>query len=189
VTRRTKPAPQQGHYRETEERLQEVTTALSYATAEAGKVWTYDDPVFRQLRAIWETVMKFRVRLDNECVAQHGVLPSEASPYITLGGADLAEGEIVRDGQFWGPWEYKATSLVLDYKNGQYEVDLERCNSSAEILDWIVQVAGKSFITEADLGHLIRALDDLACSLQSKVCGLGHDKRFAFAEHLRKVTL
>jgi hypothetical protein len=76
-----------------------------------------------------------------------------------------------KDGQRWGRWEYKASNLtlVLDNEGWEYEVDLEECNNSAEILDWIVQVSQKAFAKSSDVGDLVRALDDLADGLQDKV--------------------
>ncbi len=103
-------------------------------------------------------------------------------------GADLAKpAPKPKDGTKWGKWVYHAHNLTLEYqgKNGRwYEVDLERCNDSAQILDWLVQVLDKGWSTRADIGDLLRALDDLAGQLQSKVCGFGKNHRFSYARHL-----
>jgi len=74
-------------------------------------------------------------------------------------------------GMRWGPWRYDAKTLELKYsKDGYtYEVDLERCNSSAQILDWVCQVSQKSWCSVADLGHLVNALDALL-DPQEHVC-------------------
>jgi hypothetical protein len=58
----------------------------------------------------------------------------------------------------------------------EYEVDLERCRTAAEILDWIAQVAGKNWATDQILADLVRALDDVF-SLQSTVCPFGNARR------------
>ena len=92
-----------------------------------------------------------------------------------------------KDGTKWGKWVYHAHNLTLEYEGASgawYEVDLERCNDSAQILDWLVQVLHKGWSTRADIGDLLRALDDLAGQLQSKVCGFGKNHRFSYARHL-----
>lgn len=55
-----------------------------------------------------------------------------------------------------------------------YEVDLERCRTSAEALDWIMQVAGKTWATDAVIAGLVRALDD-CLSPQAHLCGCGRE--------------
>ena len=69
-------------------------------------------------------------------------------------------------GKQWGPWSYDAERLVLthqnkDYPGSWYEVDLERCDTSAETLDWIFQVAAKDWGVPKTLGYLIHAIADL----------------------------
>ncbi len=74
----------------------------------------------------------------------------------------------------WGNWDYNPSNLTIGHKNGYY-IDLERCSDSASILDWIAQVSGKSkMFTHEDVGHLVRALDDII-GLQERICGNGTD--------------
>jgi len=67
----------------------------------------------------------------------------------------------------WGPWTLNQDTLELAISvkregwNRCYEVDLERIKSSAAMLDWIMQVANKSWTTPEDIGHLVRALNDI----------------------------
>jgi hypothetical protein len=68
------------------------------------------------------------------------------NPDGTPGATDGRRSRAVR--RAWGPWRLDAERLVLDYyEDGGwvYEVDLERCLSSPEVLDWIAQVAGKGW--------------------------------------------
>ena len=58
-----------------------------------------------------------------------------------------------------------------------YEIDLEDCNTSGQILDWICQVSQKTWCTPADAGQLVQALNDLL-DPQAHVCGCGGEKRF-----------
>ena len=94
----------------------------------------------------------------------------------------------IEDGRHWGRWVYRHTTLTLGLWYGDrliYEVDLERCNDAAEILDWIVQVSHKSYIDSAEIGKLVVALDDLADGLQPNVCPSGRYVHFDFRKHLQ----
>lgn len=78
----------------------------------------------------------------------------------------------VTNGKRWGHWEYKKNNLTLVFRGseGQYEVDLERCNTSSEILDSILQISQKQWITPEDIGNLVRALDELAGHGLQAIC-------------------
>lgn len=70
------------------------------------------------------------------------------------------------DGDSWGPWVYHAATRELGYRDGErqretYWVDLDRCRSGGEVLDWIAQLEEKAWLTETDLGHFVRALNDV----------------------------
>ncbi len=41
----------------------------------------------------------------------------------------------------FGNWTFRPETLVLRHEKAQHEVDLEQCTTSAEVLDWICQVA------------------------------------------------
>lgn len=65
----------------------------------------------------------------------------------------------------FGPWNFKQSTreLTIDKEEAgegqeRYAIDLDRCTTSAEVLDWIIQVAGKSWATDCVLASLIRAL-------------------------------
>jgi excisionase family DNA binding protein len=80
--------------------------------------------------------------------------------------------EEITHGYTWGRWTYDARTLVLHHP--YYEVDLERCIDVHSILDWILQVAGKTWATSSDIGDLVRALAELAgYGLQGAVCPFG----------------
>ncbi len=53
-----------------------------------------------------------------------------------------------------------------------YEVNLDQCDTSAGVLDWIAQLAGKTWVTNDDLGDLVRALDEIL-DFQASLCGGG----------------
>jgi hypothetical protein len=54
----------------------------------------------------------------------------------------------------------------------EYEVDLAECSDSAKVLDWIIPVSGKGWVSAKVLAGLIYALDDIL-HLQATVCGSG----------------
>ena len=93
-----------------------------------------------------------------------------------------------RHGDTWGDWKYDREGLALVYRentNDVYEVDLERCATPGEVLDWIAQITGKTWGTVECVGHLARALDDLL-HLQENVVHLAPAKSFDVAGYLGK---
>jgi hypothetical protein len=74
----------------------------------------------------------------------------------------------------WGPWTFNTKHISLDHA-GQYDIALSTCTSSADVLDWIAQVASKSWADDATLAHLVRAFDDVLM-LQANYCGNGEDR-------------
>lgn len=88
-------------------------------------------------------------------------------------------------GQRWGKWQLTA-NLTLVFDRWKYEIDLERIDMCAEMLDWIFQLAPKRFISNADLGHFVRALNEIFCP-QHNLCGMGREHPFNAAEYLRRL--
>lgn len=70
----------------------------------------------------------------------------------------------------WGPWRLDPTTRVLT--TDRYEVDLDTCTTPAQVLDWIAQVAGKTWADPTTLAGLVRALDDVL-HLQRRLCPFG----------------
>lgn len=85
-----------------------------------------------------------------------------------------------------GHWLFDPDAFVLKFlkdpakKNGPwlYEVDLDQCKNSAQILDWIAQVSKKRFVNNVALGDLMLFLDDLF-DLQKNVCSFGKSARIS----------
>ena len=92
----------------------------------------------------------------------------------------------------WGAWRYNPDNLTLEIdsklsgasKDNPYYVDLERCDTSAEILDCLCQLLHKNWCPPEQIGYLLKAIDELADILQSKVCSSGKDKPFNMKKHL-----
>jgi hypothetical protein len=79
----------------------------------------------------------------------------------------------------WGPWhlDHNTRVLYVEESNGyRYEVDLDDCLSSAQVLDWICQIAGKTWADDTTLAGLVRAIDDVLTP-QAHLCSSGQDKR------------
>src|SRR5919106_3305576 len=72
---------------------------------------------------------------DTEWTALHVVLASDLP--------DPVLGANVPNGTTWGNWRCDKELLTLEHAQG-YEIDLERCTTCAEVLDWLCQLAGKS---------------------------------------------
>jgi hypothetical protein len=72
----------------------------------------------------------------------------------------------------WGPWRLDPQWYVLVRADPWYEIDLEKCTTSAHVLDWIMQINGKTWGDHATLAGLVRAFDDLLHP-QSTLCSFG----------------
>jgi hypothetical protein len=76
-----------------------------------------------------------------------------------------------------GDWVYCSKTLVLRYRKGtrEYEVDLEQCLTSAELLDWIFQFARKRWVTRESVGDLVTILK-LLLHPQANLCSYGKER-------------
>lgn len=88
----------------------------------------------------------------------------------------------------WGPWKLDTRNLVLYmmYENTdtrRYEVDLEQCLTSAGTLDWIMQIANKTWADKDDsvIAGLVRAIDDVIRP-QAFLCSFGGSRRISRAK-------
>lgn len=79
----------------------------------------------------------------------------------------------------WDVWRLNADNLTLVCGTWQrYYVDLERCTSSAEVLDWIIQISNKLWATPKLMVGLLHALDDVL-NLQGTLCPGGRSRRLS----------
>ena len=75
----------------------------------------------------------------------------------------------------WGNWVYDAKHLTLTYRPTRYEIDLERLDTCAAMLDTIFQIGMKGWGAK-NVSDLIHALDYLMqpqATLCSFKCDLG----------------
>ncbi len=78
----------------------------------------------------------------------------------------------------WEPGPYHTLSLSVSdgaETRSWYEIDLKQCRTSAEVLDWIAQIAKKPWCTHQILADLVRELDK-ELGLQSNLCGGGEEQ-------------
>jgi hypothetical protein len=88
----------------------------------------------------------------------------------------------------WGPWRLDTGTLELVYmgeRGGRYPIDLERCGTSAEMLDWIFQLHGKSWTSATDIGDLVDAFHDVF-NPQGTLCSCGNSKAIDASAYLRR---
>src|SRR5262249_11814634 len=74
-----------------------------------------------------------------------------------------------------GGWTYDPERLVVTYRvttSYVYEVDLEQCTTSAEMLDWIFQVAKKTWARGEVVRDLVKILNKLLRP-QGTLCSFG----------------
>lgn len=76
----------------------------------------------------------------------------------------------------WGNWYLDIETLTLCFKGSDYYIDLELIDSSAQMLDWIFQIAEKTTYTAKDAKDLLRALSDIF-DPQANYCPSGTNKR------------
>ena len=75
------------------------------------------------------------------------------------------------------PWRFNSRSLTLSYVAPQerYYVKLKECATSAGMLDWIMQVAGKYWATDEVVASLVRELNRLL-NPQGNLCSCGEER-------------
>jgi hypothetical protein len=86
----------------------------------------------------------------------------------------MKEGEFAPSLEDWNYWRIDSTNYML--VGIWYEVDLERCCSSAEVLDWIIQISQKGWATPDVLSGLIHSLGWIL-DPQRHLCSFGANKR------------
>lgn len=77
-----------------------------------------------------------------------------------------------------GLWKYQESNLTLNLTvRPWYEIDLERCNTSAQVLDWIIQIAKKRWATPEIIADLAKILDR-CLDIQKNICSTGVNRKF-----------
>lgn len=83
----------------------------------------------------------------------------------------------------WGPWVLNSdnATLCLVLPPWAYCIDLENRTGPAQVLDWVAQVANKTWGDDATVAGLVRALDGVL-GLQPHLCSSGQPGRLTVAQ-------
>ncbi len=79
----------------------------------------------------------------------------------------------------WLPWELKTDTLSLEYEDYQFPID--ELTDSAHALDWIYQIAAKSWADDRVIAGLIRAIHDIH-DPQANICSFRADRKSTRAQ-------
>lgn len=105
-------------------------------------------------------------------------MPSTAKlkPYKLYSLLDLLAMKSPRRRVF-GPWRVnrRLRVITLPIRGIFYEIDLDRCKTCAQVMDWIFQVAGKTWADPDIIGWLVRALDEVLRP-QETMCSNGKER-------------
>lgn len=99
--------------------------------------------------------------------------------------ADIPLRPHLKNGQTWGPWKFRLGNLTLTHVEQDYEIDLERCLSPGQVLDWIYQIYLKAWKGD-DIRHLLRAFQDIL-DPQASLCSGGSEKHLTKAELKKRI--
>lgn len=75
-------------------------------------------------------------------------------------------------------WRFNPSNLCLEFHhNGRwmYEIDLEECKTSAEVLDWVFQISQKTWASPGIVHSMLAALSDLL-EPQESLCSGGEEQ-------------
>ena len=81
---------------------------------------------------------------------------------------------IWRDRKF-SHWTVNTENLTICHRRYGYEIDLEKCRDSAEILDWIFQLLRKSWMTEESMIELLLLINAIL-DPQKNFCSFGLER-------------
>ncbi|MBF0108734.1 MAG: hypothetical protein HQL76_06125 [Magnetococcales bacterium] len=75
----------------------------------------------------------------------------------------------------YGEWIFDPETLVLRHRQSDYELDLERATTAAQLLDWILQISKKPGMQLEQMLTLLRAVANVrnVGSLQGAFCPYG----------------
>ena len=93
---------------------------------------------------------------------------------IRASGSLPLRSRLAKANGHWGPWVLDRKTLTITCED--YEIDPERIDTSGEMLDFIMQIARKSWATDEVLANLVRALNDII-EPQAYLCSGGSQKK------------
>ena len=64
--------------------------------------------------------------------------------------------------EHWGAWKLDTCDMTLNHDHvPNYQIDLETMNTAGAMLDWIMQVSAKRWMTSQDKDDLLEALREI----------------------------
>ena len=69
-------------------------------------------------------------------------------------------------------WVYRRDNNTLEHRTGVYYVDLDRCESSAAVLDWLFQIFNKTWCTPKTIFDFMTHLQE-RIRPQARLCSFG----------------
>jgi len=97
-----------------------------------------------------------------------------SKPLRSMSMAEVCAAAEQQRKDFWARTVWKLDTRTLVLRHGNYEVDLETCRTSAEVLDWLAQLRGKLWCSEQDFVDLFDALNYLI-RFQQRMCSNGNE--------------
>jgi hypothetical protein len=85
----------------------------------------------------------------------------------------------------WNGW-HLLPGGELEHEEASYPIDVQQFTRSAKALDMIMQIATKTWATDAVLAGLVRAINDVV-EPQATLCSFGSDKFLAKAKIMKRV--
>ena len=71
----------------------------------------------------------------------------------------------------WGKWSLCEGGGILHHDDiPEYEISLDEITDSAECLDWIMQVSGKSWFSSADIADFLEAIRETVDPQRNLCC-------------------
>ena len=94
-----------------------------------------------------------------------------SAPLVILTAAELMALPLPdpRNPDLWGGWGANFKRGTLYHAAEDYEIDLDECLTAGGVLDWLMQVAGKTWATPEVLAGLVHLVDRLV-DPQGTVC-------------------
>ncbi|MGC3023341.1 hypothetical protein [Brevibacterium sp. FAM 24630] len=75
----------------------------------------------------------------------------------------------------WGNWELRVEIMCIEHSVNGYQISLDECLTSAQVLDWVFQMRAKTWVTSEEMANLLDAFDDVF-EPQSRLCSVGRNK-------------
>jgi hypothetical protein len=102
---------------------------------------------------------------------------------FTLADAIAQALQPLEDGHKWGEWRLHGRLLVHD--DPYYDIPLDEIETSGQMLDWVIQLSQKNWLSKEQVGYLVEAFDEIFHP-QRNLCGFGAEERINAEDLLRR---